>query len=141
VVASSNLPAVGTLSFDDVLFNTLVCSWNELMPEAGAGQVQIEYHVGPAGSVEFVKVWGATIRGHWDLICEHWMSSGISNQGGLRFANGHKPGTFGALLNSIMQQQQLFRVGAAPGTNCMIQVSPPTDQERISALEVTDSLR
>lgn len=111
------------------------------MPEAATGQVQIEFHIGSDGSVEFVKVWGAIIRGHWNLICEHWMRSGTSNQSGVRFANGHKSDVFRGMLGSIMQHQELFLMGAAPGTDHMIQVSLPTENERVSALKMMDVLR
>ena len=140
MVATSNLPAVVSLPWKGMLANALVFNWNELMPESAAGQVQIEYHVGPTGSVEFVKFWGATIRGHWDLICSCWTHSGSSNQSGLQFANGHKSETFRGMLDSIMQHQDLFQVETKPGSDCMIQVSPPTEKERVSALKMMDLL-
>jgi len=141
VATTSNLRTIASLSWKGMLSNTIVFNWNEIMPESAAGQIQIEYHVGPAGVVEFLKVWGATIRGHWDLICSGWAHSGSSSQSGLQFANGHKSDTFRGMLDSIMQHQDLFRVETSPDTDCMIQVSPPTDGERISALKMVDVLR
>jgi len=141
MVATSNSPSVASLPFDEVLSSALVFNWNDLIPESVAGQIQIEYHVGLAGGVEFVKVWGATIRGHWDLICSCWTHSGSSNQSGLQFANNYKSDTFRGMLDSIMHHQDLFRVETTPGTDCMIQVSPPTEKERISALKMMDVLR
>jgi hypothetical protein len=141
MVATLSLPAIDSLSFDGMLSDALVFNWNEVMPESAAGQIQIEYHVGPAGGVEFVKVWGAILRGHWDLICSYWMRSGTSNRSGLRFANEHKSGVLGGMLESIMQHQGLFRVETANGKDCTIQVSPPTDKERISALKMADTFR
>ena len=141
MVTTSNLRTIASLSWKGMLSNTIVFNWNEIMPEAATGQIQIEYHVGPAGVVEFLKVWGATIRGHWDLICSCWAHSGSSSQSGLQFANGHKSDTFRGMLDSIMQHQDLFLVETAPDSDCMIQVSPPTDGERISALKMVDVLR
>ncbi len=141
MVTTENLPAVVSLPWKGMLANALAFNWNDLMPEAAAGQIQIEYHVGLGGGVEFVKVWGATARGHWDLICSYWMHSGSSRQSGLQFANGHKSDTFRGMLDSIMQHQGLFRIDTAPGTDCMIQVSPPTERERIAALTMMDVLR
>lgn len=141
VATSSSLAGV-SLPWKDMLSNAVVLNWNDLMPESAAGQVQIEYHVGLAGSVEFVKVWGAIIRGHWGLICSYWTHSGSSSQSGLQFANGHESGTLHGMIESIMQHQNLFPVETAPGTDGMIQISPPTEQERISALlQITDALR
>ena len=141
MVATSNLRAVVPLPWNRMLSNALAFNWNDLMPESDAGQIQIEYHVGPAGSVEFVKVWGAKIRGHWDLMCSYWMHSGSSTQSGPHFADGHKSDTFRGMLDSIMQHQGLFQVETAPGSDCMIQVSPPTEKERIAAFEMMDVLR
>ncbi len=124
-----------------MLSNALVFNWNDLMPESAAGQIQIEYHVGLAGGVEFVKVWGATIRGHWDLICSCWTHSGSSNESGLQFANGYKSEFLRGIIQSIMQHPEIFLSGAVPGTDCMIQVSPPTEKERSSALKMMDAFR
>jgi len=124
-----------------MLSNALVCSWNDLMPDSASGQMQIEYHVGPSGSVEFLKVWGAKVRGHWDLICSSATHSNSSAQSGLEFANGHKSETFRGTLDSMMRHQHLFRVETAPGADSVIQVSPPTEGERTSALKMMDVLR
>ena len=141
MVATSNSSAVVPLPLKDMLADALVSNWNELMSESVASQVQIEYHVGPAGSIEFLKVWGAAIRGHWDLVCSYWMYPSSSRQSGLQFANGQRSDTFRGMLDSIMQNQELFRVETAPGADGMIQVSPPTEKERISALQMMDVLR
>ncbi len=140
MVATSKFPEVVPLPWKGTLSKAIAFNWNDLMPESTAGQIQIEYHVGLAGGVEFLKVWGATIRGHWDLICSYWMHSGLSNQSGLQFANGHNSDAFRGMVDSIMQHQDLFRVETTPGADCMIQVSPPTEKERILALKMMDIL-
>ena len=141
MLTTSNSSAVVPLPLKSTLSSALVFNWSDLMPESAAGQIQIEYHVGPAGNVEFLKVWGAKIRGNWDLICSCGTHSNSSAQSGLQFAHGHKSETFRGMLDSIMQHQHLFRVETAPGADCMIQVSPPTSDEHISALKMIDVLR
>ena len=141
MVAISNSPAVGFLPWNAMLCNALVFNWNDLMHETAAGQIQIEYQVDAAGDVEFVKVWGSTIRGNWDLICSCWTHSGSSTKSGIQFANGHQSDTFRGMLDSIMQHQELFRVETGPGGECMIQVSRPTEEERASALKMMNVLR
>ena len=141
MVATSNSRSVGFLPFDGMLSNALIFNWNDLMPQSAAGQIQIEYHVGLAGGVEFVKVWGATTRGHWDLICSCWMHSGSSSQSGMQFANGYKSESLSGIIQSIMQHPEIFLPGAVPGTDCMIQVSPPTEKERSAALKMMDVFR
>lgn len=103
------------------------------MPEPASGLIHIEYHVDALGSVEFVKVWASTVRGHWDLVCEHWMHARASYGSGLRFAN--KSEGLERMLESIMQHQEIFLVGTPAGSDRMIQVYPPTDEERVAASE------
>jgi hypothetical protein len=124
VVATSNSLAVVPLTWKSMLSHALVFNWNDLMPGSASGQIPIEHHVGPSGSVELLKVWGAKIGGHWDLICSCGTHSNSSTQSGLQFANGHKAETFRAMLDSMMRHWRLFRVETAPGADSMIQVSP-----------------
>jgi len=107
MITTSNFPAVDTVHLDAVLSSALALSWDDLMPEGPpSGLIHIEYHVESLGSVEFVKVWASTNRGHWDLVCEDWMRSGASNQSGLKFANGYKSDRLRGMLESIMQHQE-----------------------------------
>lgn len=134
MATSSHLPSVAPVPLDEVLSSAILLHWNDLMPEEANSQIQLEYHLQSAGSVEFVKVWGATVRGHWDLICSYWIPSAASGQSGLRFANGHKSDGLNSMLGSIMQHLDLFQVRKAPGGDRMIQLSSPSDKERTSAL-------
>jgi len=64
MIATSSLPAVASPQLDAMLADALVLNWSDLMPELTSGLIHVEYHVGPRGSVEFVKVWASTTRGH-----------------------------------------------------------------------------
>jgi hypothetical protein len=141
MTATPYLPALDSIPLDEILADALILNWSDLMPELASGQIHIEYHVETMGSVEFVKVWGSTIRGCWNLICEHWMLWADSHQGGLHFDNGYKSDRLAKMLDTIMQHQGIFLVGAAPGEDRMIQVHPPTDDDRVSANRTMDVLR
>ena len=135
VIATSHLPEVDCIQLDAILADALTHSWSDLMPEPASGLIHIEYHVDALGSVEFVKVWAATVRGHWDLICEHWMHSDASHQSGLHFNNRYESDGLNRMLGTIMQHQEIFLLDTPPGNDCMIQVYPPTDEERVAASE------
>lgn len=124
MIATSTLSAVASLELDGMLADALVLSWSDLMPQLTSGLIHVEYHVGLRGSVELMKVWASTTRGHWDLVCEHFMRSGASTKSRLRFANGYKSEGLGRMLESIMQHQEIFLVGTAPAADRMIQVPP-----------------
>lgn len=140
VTATAHLPAVDSIHIDAVLSDAIVLNWSDLMPEPTSGLIHIEYHVEPLGSVEYMKVWASTIRGSWSLICEHWMRWDDSHQSGLHFRNGYASNTLARMLDTIMQHQEIFLVGAAPGKDRMIQVYPPTAADRATASRMMEAV-
>jgi len=141
MTAAPYLPATDSIQVDTILSDALVLNWGDLMPELTSGLIHIEYHVEPLGSVEYMKVWASTIRGYWSLICEHWMRWDASHQSGLHFRNGYASDTLARMLDTIMQHQEIFRVGATPGKDRMIQIYPPTDADRTAASKVMEVFR
>ncbi len=132
MIATLPSPAVASVELDAMLADALVLCWSDLMPEQTSGLIHIEYHVGPRGSVEFMKVWAANTRGNWDLICEHFMCAGATSSG-LRFANGYKSEVLETMLDAIVQHQEMLIPGTPPGSDRMIQVTPPTDEDSVAA--------
>jgi hypothetical protein len=124
---------VDSIRFDEALSDAVVLSWNDLMPEPGSGLIHIEYHVEPPGSIEFVKVWASTIRGEWNLICEYWMRPRGSRESGLHLFGKYKSAGLERMLRSVLQNRGTFLPGAVSLGDHMIQVSPPTDPERVAA--------
>ena len=141
MTATSCLPVVDSISLDAMLADALALNWSDLMPEPASGLIHVEYHVDSLGSVEFVKVWASTVRGHWNLICEHWMRSGASHQSGLRFSNRYESDGLNRMLGTIMQHQETFLLDTFPGNDRMIQVYPPTDADKTAASEVMQLFR
>ena len=124
---------VESIPFDEALSGVVVLSWDDLMPEPGSGLIHIEYHVEPPGSIEFVKVWASTIRGEWNLICEYGMRPGGSRENGLRLVGKYKSAGLERMLQSVLQNRGTFLSGTVSLGDNMIQVSPPTDSERVAA--------
>ena len=141
MVPALGLTAIDSIKLDVILSDAVVLSWNDLMPEQTSGLIHIEYHVEPMGSVEYIKVWGATSHGSWNLICEHWMRWDTNHQSGLRFSSGYKSDGFAKMLDTIMQRQGILFMGTAPGKDRMIQVYPPTDADRAAASSTMEVFR
>ena len=141
MIATVALPAGTTLQLDAVLADALVLTWSDLMPEPTSGLIHIEYHVGPQGSLEYLKVWAAPTRGQWDLVCEYFMCSSTSTKAGLRFANGYKSEGLAGMLGSIMQRQEILVVPTASSADHMIQVFPPTEKDTLAARRELDAFR
>ena len=135
MVAAPVLHTVDSIPFDEALADVVVLTWDDLMPEPSSDLIHIEYHVDPFGAVEFVKVWASTSRGQWNLICEYWSQAGSSHESGLRLFGRYKSAELGRMLQSVLQNREIFLVGTAPGRDRMIQVFPPTDPERAAAVK------
>src|SRR5271157_903000 len=133
IITTPYLPTLESVQLGEALADAVVLGWNDMISEPTSGSIHVEYHVGALGSVEFLNVWAFTIRGGWKLICEHWMRPDGSPESGLRFANGYKSSALERVLGSIMQHQEIFLLGAAPGSDRMIQVHPPTYADRVAA--------
>lgn len=129
--AIPNLQTAATLRLDRALENAVVLGWNELMPTATAGVIHVEYHTGPDHSLEYVKIWASSERGHWNLVCEYWTCSLWSHVPGLSFGKGYCSGDFSHRLESVMQHEAAF--AKLPHQDGSIQVYPPTESERTMA--------
>ena len=141
MAAVSDPAAIDSIEMDVVLSDAVILSWSDLMPELMSGLIHIEYHVEPMGSVEYMRLWASTIRGHWDMICEHWMRRDALHQGGLHFRTGYASDTLAKTLEAIMQHQATFLIGAAPGKDHTVQVYPPTDADRAAANRMMEALQ
>lgn len=116
---------------DHALSYAVVQSWDELMPDSASGLIQIEYQTGDDGSIEFLKVWASTIRGYWKLVCEFWMRPLWSHAIGLRFSNDYHCAEFARTLEAVMGHEDAF--SKLPAQHGLIQIYPPTQQERNEA--------
>jgi hypothetical protein len=141
VIATSCLPAVESIPLDAILADALALNWSDLMPKPTSGLIHVEYHVDSLGSVEFVKVWASTVRGHWNLICECWMHSGASHQSGLHFSNSYESAGLDRMFGTILQHEEIFLLDTPPGNDRMIQVYPPTDADRAAASKAMEIFR
>ena len=135
MIATSHLPEVACIQLDAILGDAVTLKWSDLMPEPASGLIHVEYHVGPHGSVGFLKIWASTTRGYWDLVCDYFMCSGATAKRGFRFANGYKSEGLQRMLESIIQHPEILIVGTPPGADRMVQVYPPTDEDRVTASE------
>lgn len=54
-----DLPLVGTLRFDRTLAGAIQAVWDELMPTAKAGSIQVEYRIEGDGFLQYVKIFAS----------------------------------------------------------------------------------
>jgi hypothetical protein len=111
----------------DAIGEALSVTWADVMPQPDKGLIQVEYEPGSEHSIDWLKVWSSTKRGHWNLVCEYWMAEHPFGKAGLQFASGYHSDVLGESLRLIMQHQPQF---ASPeGSLNLIQVYPPAAAE------------
>src|SRR5687767_9237856 len=86
----------------------VVQSWDDLFPQATPGSVHIEYQTASDGSLDFLKIWASTVRGHWKLVAELWMKHLWSHSIGLTLGDDHNSAAFAHTLRLVMGHENAF---------------------------------
>jgi hypothetical protein len=124
------------VSLEDMIRNTVVASWRDLMPDDGSSQLHVEYHrTAPNEEVQYLKVWAAEGKGGWKLVCEYWVPT-ISDRPvkGLAFCKPFYSENFEHLLAAVFENQKTFSDLQEQTRDGLIQISSPTEDERAAAL-------
>jgi hypothetical protein len=117
------------ITLDQILESAVVLSWKDLLPGTRTSLVHVEYRLGPRGSLEFLKVWSSITRGHQYLVCE-WNPSATNH---VSFSNDFYSKDLAQMLESIIQHQAVFSKGLMLHRDGLVQVHPPTEEDRRSA--------
>lgn len=131
MVTTPQLEAIKTIRLDRVLECAVVVSWDELMPDPASGLIHIEYETGPDDSLDYLKVWSSVIKGYWNLVCEYWIRPLWSHVTGLRLSRNCHSVDFAQILERVMRHENAF--SKLPDRKGLIQIYPPTQEERIAA--------
>lgn len=123
----------GNLSLDRALESAIVASWADLARDSSTGLIHVEYGFAPTGTLDYLKVWSSLTRGHWLLACEYWMSESTFHTVGVHFDNGYASEGLTRILENLMQHQTSFVLPVNLGRQGLLQISTPTDEERLTA--------
>jgi len=121
------------IELDRVLTSAVILNWEDLIHVTQGGMIHIEY--APGKSLQYLKVWELAGKGAWSLVCEYWMSRGPAAvpHDGITFSNDYHSAGLADMLEVIMQHQDNFSDSLdRPGAG-LIQVTSPTDEERLAA--------
>jgi hypothetical protein len=134
------LPVVtSSTALRDILGCAVVLHWEALACQSKPATVRIEYHVGPDGALESLKLW-ACAQEYWSLVCDY--SPHMAWADGPRFSNGFHSRQLGRLLQSIVMNQNLFRHECTPNSNATLEIGAPTPEDTSSAsLRVTEAFQ
>lgn len=106
------------------------------MHGAQTGLIHVEYAFAPTGSLDYLKVWSSTTRGHWFLAGEYWMSESTFHSTGIRFDNGYESEDLAHILEFVMRHQSEFGLATDRGRQGLLQISTPTQEESAAAGEL-----
>ena len=122
-----------SVQMDRILKSAVVLSWKDLVHPSQRGPLHIEYV--PGIRIPYLKIRQLTGRGEWILVCEYWMSRGLTRTpvDGLTFTNGYHSAGLAEMLEVIMQHQDNFMDSRVSPWAGSIQVTPPTEQETLAA--------
>jgi len=130
-----------TQSLDCILESAVIQSWPDLMKDARAGSLHLEYAFAPNNSLDYLMLWSSKLRGEWDLVCDYWMSTFAPHNKGVRFKNGFQSEDLARTLALIMQHQHTFAPLPNLGRTGMLQVQEPSGEEtEAAAKSLTDAL-
>src|ERR1700751_2745718 len=120
-------------SLEQILVSAVVVSWADLMRDAQAGLMHIEYGFAAGGTLDYLKFWSSVSRGHWLLAVEDWMSPSKSHSTGVHFDNGYESDALKHFLDLAMRHQTDFSLPADCGRQGLLQIATPTQQESVAA--------
>ena len=115
-------------SLERILESAVVVSWADLMRNAQAGLIHIEYGFAADGTIDSLKFLSSIGRGHWLLAVEYWTSRSTSHSTGVRFHNGYEAEGLKHTLDLVMQHQTEFSLPVDFGRPGLLQIATPTQQ-------------
>jgi hypothetical protein len=125
-------PVIG-VTLDWMLECAVVVSWTDLLQRGKAGLIHVDYCFSAEGSVDSLKLWLSTTRGHWQLACEYSMTDSTQEQSVVHFEQGYESADLARNLEFIMRRQDAFRPAQNHGRHGLLQVFAPTQQETETA--------
>jgi hypothetical protein len=131
-------PTGELLQLNAILESAVFLNWAAFGQASDGGMVQVEYHAGAEHSIEYLKIWSATPRGYWSLVCDYAVAVHRPNGAGARFSNGFHSRDLGRFLDSILMNQNLFSHGCRANSNVVIQIKPPSEEQKAQAKERVD---
>lgn len=87
--------------------------------------MQLEYCSGSKGTIDLLKLWSSSKRGHWHLVCHYDRQTSDL----VRFEQGFASAGLRRNLEFIMQNQTDFLLPQNRGRGGLLQIEKPTQQD------------
>jgi hypothetical protein len=129
------------MELDRALEFAVVSSWDELAKPGESCSLHVEYVNVSGLPLDSVEVWMIANRGYGKLVCNYSMSRADSPETlRMHFANSYRSNALTANLDFIMRNQQQFSRLPDRSIHGLVQVDPPSDEERKLAASWSSSV-
>jgi hypothetical protein len=108
-----------------ILESAVALSWADLLEGHRPGSIHVEYAFSPEGTINTLKLWLSTVRGHWRLIG----GLGTELNGRIQFADGYRNADLASNLEFILHHQTSFSPLENYGRAGLLQIKNPTQEE------------
>ena len=120
-------------TLDRALDSAISASWKELAQGSPIEAMQVEYRTGASGSLDYLKLWSSTLRGHWNLVCEYWIQANGTHSRGITFLKPYSSASLARTLDVIMRNQERFCPASMELLDGLVQVAPPDEIQAAAA--------
>ena len=120
---------------DQMLEVVAVVAWDDLIHPGTPGLVHIKYRLGDNHNFANLEVWTSETRGRWLLVCEYSGVLSAAGSANLVFSNGYRSEVLTHFLTFVIEHQHMFASGPKVNRDSLVQVQPPDEGEKLSALK------
>jgi hypothetical protein len=121
------------MELDKALQLAVIQSWEDILKVPNTCSVRIEYQQEAGTSLDYLSVWSDRPKGYQFLICNYWTTTTSAHVGGARFANGYRSDQLAQSVDFIMKNQDQFTRPADASRNGLVQINPPSGEDRAEA--------
>lgn len=112
-------------SLGSILEYAVVLSWADLLESDRLGSIHVECAFSPEGTINNLKLWLSTVRGHWRLIG----GLGTELNGRVQFEDRYMSADLASNLEFILHHQTAFSPLENYGRAGLLQIKNPTHDE------------
>lgn len=121
------------MELDKALEYALILAWDDLVKVANPSSARVEYQCEPGTPLDYLSVWSVRAGGVQDLVCDYWAWASSAYPSGVSFRNKFQSDQLSQALGFIMVNQDQFTRRADECHNGLVQIYPPTEDERAKA--------
>jgi hypothetical protein len=118
----------------------VTAAWDDLTRAKKPRSIHVEYLCEPGAIINHVSVWSLGSGGYQDLLCDYWTTSSPAHPMGISFVNNCYSEKLAQIFDVVMKNQGQFTRAADACRHGLVQIGPPTKEERLGAIAWTEAI-